>query len=340
MARTKAQLSAAARLADYLTIGFLALNCPLDKVRQALAANDAQSKRRRGLPHEVLVYFVMAMVLYANVAYEEVLRLVIEGLRPILGDEAVARATVTKGAISIARAQVGAAPLRQLYLEQVRCLGPQEMPGVWYRGLRLMAIDGSTLEMPDEAPNARHFGYPAASRGDSAFPQLRFVAMVECGTHTLCYAHPGPYASSELTLAEPVIDQADASMLLMADRHFYSHAQWLRAHATGAKLLWRVRRRMRLPRERQLPDGSYLTTLYANERDRRHKRHGTVVRVIEYTLEGIADAEPVYRLITNWLDCNAAPAVELAALYHRRWTIEQTFDEFKTHCPASTILSG
>jgi IS4 transposase len=97
---------------------------------------------------------------------------------------------------------------------------------------------------------------------------------------------------------------------------------------------------MRLPRERQLPDGSYLTTLYANERDRRHKRHGTVVRVIEYTLEGIADAEPVYRLITNWLDCNAAPAVELAALYHRRWTIEQTFDEFKTHCPASTILSG
>jgi hypothetical protein len=338
MARTKAQLSAAARLADYLTIGFLALNCPLDKVRQALAANDAQSKRRRGLPHEVLVYFVMAMVLYANVAYEEVLRLVIEGLRPILGDEGVARATVTKGAISSARAQVGAAPLRQLYREQVRCHGPEGMPGVWYRGLRLMAIDGSTLEMPDEEPNARHFGYPAASRGDSAFPQLRFVAMVECGTHTLCYAQPGPYARSELTLAEPVIDQADASMLLMADRHFYSYALWHRAHATGAKLLWRVRRNLQLPRERQLADGSYLTTLYANEQDRRHKRHGTVVRVIEYTLEGIADAEPVYRLITNWLDGDAAPGVELAALYHRRWSIEQTFDEFKTHLAERTVV--
>jgi IS4 transposase len=95
---------------------------------------------------------------------------------------------------------------------------------------------------------------------------------------------------------------------------------------------------MRLPRERQLPDGSYLTTLYANERDRRHKRHGAVVRVIEYTLEGIADAEPVYRLITNWLDCEAAPAVELAALYHRRWTIEQTFDEFKTHLAERTVV--
>lgn len=107
MARVKAELSAGARLADYLTVGFLPMNCPLDKVRQALAANDAQSKRRRGLPHEVLVYFVMAMVLYANVAYEEVLRLVVEGLRPLLGDDGVSNATVTKGAISQARGQAG-----------------------------------------------------------------------------------------------------------------------------------------------------------------------------------------------------------------------------------------
>ena len=109
MARVKAELSAGARLADYLTVGFLAMNCPLDKVRQVLVANDAQSKRRRGLPHEVLVYFVMAMVLYANVAYEEVLRLVVEGLRPLLGDDGVSNATVTKGAISQARGQVGVA---------------------------------------------------------------------------------------------------------------------------------------------------------------------------------------------------------------------------------------
>jgi len=288
-------------------------------------------RRQRGLPHEVLVYFVMAMVLYANVAYEEVLRLVIEGLRQALGDEGVARATVTKGAISQARGQVGVGPLRQLYREQVRCHGPVGMPGVWYGGLRVMAIDGSTLDMPDEAPNARHFGYPAASRGSSAFPQLRFVAMVECGTHTLCYANPGPYANGELTLAEPVVDQADATMLLTADRNFYSHALWHRAVATGATLLFRVKRNLRLPREQDLADGSYLTTLYADDKDRRHKSNGTVVRVIEYTLDKIPDPEPSYRLITNWLDAVAAPGVELAAIYHRRWTIEQTFDEFKTH---------
>ena len=331
MARVKAELSAGARLADYLTVGFLLMNCPLDKVRQALVANDAQSQRRRGLPHEVLVYFVMAMVLYANVAYEEVLRLVIEGLRQMLGDDGMVSATVTKGAISQARGQVGVAPLRQLYREQVRCNGPADMPGVWYAGLRVMAIDGSTLDMPDEIPNAECFGYPAASRGSSAFPQLRFVAMVECGTHTLCYANPGPYASGELTLAEPVVDQADATMLLTADRNFYSNAFWRRSVATGAKLLFRVKRNLRLPREQELIDGTYLTTLYADDKERRRKRNGTVVRVIEYALVGIPDPEPSYRLITNWLDCDAAPGVELAALYHRRWTIEQTFDEFKVH---------
>ncbi len=160
---------------------------------------------------------------------------------------------------------------------------------------------------------------------------MRFVAMAECGTHTLCYANPGPYATSELTLAEAVIDQADATMLVTADRNFYSYAFWQRAIATGAQLLFRVKRNLRLPREQELADGSYLTTLYACDKDRRRQTNGTVVRVIEYALDGIPDPEPSYRLITNWLDIDAAPAVELAALYHRRWTIEQTFDEFKVH---------
>lgn len=331
MARVKAELSAGARLADYLTVGFLAMNCPLDKVREALAANGAQSKRRRGLPHEVLVYFVMAMVLYANVAYEEVLRLVVEGLRPLLGDDGLSDMTVTKGAISQARGQVGIAPLRQLYQEQVGPNGPAGMSGVWYAGLRVMAIDGSTLDMPDEVANAQYFGYPGASRGDSAFPQLRFVAMTECGTHTLCYANPGPYATGEITLAGPVIDQANASMLVTADRNFYSYTFWQRALTTGAKLLFRVKRNLRLPRETVLSDGSYLTTLYACDKDRRQQTNGTVVRVIEYELDGIPDPEASYRLITNWLDADAAPGVELAKIYHRRWTIEQTFDEFKVH---------
>lgn len=338
MARTKAKLSGDARLADYLTVGYLAVNCPVDRVREALLAQGVQSRRRRGLPHEVLVYFVMAMVLYANVAYEEVLRLVIEGLRPLLGDERLGQVAVTKGAISQARGKVGAGPLRALYHEQVRPQGPNHMPGMHYRGQRVMALDGSTLDMPDEAANAAHFGYPAASRGSSAFPKLRFVALAECGTHLLCFAEPGPYRTDERQLAGPVIDRADASMLITADRGFYSYRFWQRGCASGARLLLRVSRSLRLPREQILADGSYLATLYPSVKARRHQADGVVVRVIEYRLEGQPDAEPSYRLITNWLEPEAAPGEELAALYHRRWTIEQAFDELKVHLAERAVV--
>jgi hypothetical protein len=338
MARTKATLAGGARLADLLAVGYLAMNCPLERVRAALAANSAQSQRRRGLPHEVLVYFVMAMCLYATVAYEEVLGLVIEGLRELWGDEGLAEVSVTKGAISQARHRVGVAPLRQLYEEQVGPLGAPGMAGVWYCDHRLMAIDGSTLEMPDEAGNVQRFGYPGASRGSAAFPQLRFVALVECGTHVLCHAQFGPYAHSEVALARKALPYLDASMLLLADRGFFSHDLWQRAASTGAKLLFRVRRIQRLPREQALADGSYLTTLYANDQDRRQRLHGRVVRVIEYTLHGIPDPEPSYRLVTNWLNPEVAPAAELAALYHQRWSIEQVFDELKVHLPERRVL--
>ncbi|MHB1494272.1 MAG: IS4 family transposase [Acidithiobacillus sp.] len=331
MARTKAQLSAGARLADYLTVGYLAMRCPVGKVRDALALHDAQSQRQRGLPHEVLVYFVLAMVLYASVAYEEVLQLVVEGLRPLLGDDRLARTVVSKGAISQARAKVGAAPLKTLYQNQVQPHGPLGMAGVGYKGLRLMAIDGSTLDMPDEAANAERFGYPASSRGSAAFPQLRFVAMAECGTHTLCYAEMGSYEQSERTLAGPVMAHADATMLITADRNFYSYAFWQQSLATGARLLFRLSSVLKLPREKILADGSYLSTIYSSTQDRKKGRGGIRVRIIEYTLDGIPDAEPRYRLITNWMDPTEAPALELAALYHRRWTIESSLDELKTH---------
>lgn len=331
MARTKAQLSAGARMADYLTVGYLAMRCPVGAVRATLARHGVESQRRRGLPHEALVYFVLAMVLYANVAYEEVLRLVLEGLRPLLGDEGLAQSTVSKGAISQARARVGAGPLKTLYEEQVRPHGPPGMAGVWYRGLRVMALDGSTLDMPDEAPNAERYGYPPAARGASAFPKLRFVALAECGTHTLCHATPGPYEQSERELARSVIAHADASMVVTADRGFYSYDFWKEANATGARLLFRLSRTLVLPREEILPDGSYLSTVYPSTIDRKHQRHGIRVRVIDYALRGIPDAEPCYRLLTNGLDPTEAPALELAALYHQRWTIESSFDELKTH---------
>lgn len=330
MARTKAKLAGGARLADHLALGYLAMNCPIDRIHAVLAANSAGSRRHRGLPHEVLVYFVMAMNLYATVAYEEVLRCVVEGLRQLWGD-AVKDAVVNKAAITAARQRVGVEPFKQLYAGQVKPIGPTGMPGVWYREYRVMAIDGSALDVPDEKSNAKYFGYPGASRGETAFPQLRFVALAECGTHVLVNAVPGVYRDSELKLAEAVIPHVDPTMLLMADRNFYGYAFWKKCTDTGGKLLFRVKTNLRLPRERELPDGSYLSTVYPTAKDRRKRQGGIEVRVIEYALDGIDRAEPVYRLVTNWFDPIAAPAAELAALYHRRWKIETALDEVKVH---------
>lgn len=333
MARTKATLDAGARLADYLTLGYLAMNCPLEQVRAALADHGKQSQRRRGLPHEVLVYYVMCLALYRDAAYEEVLRIVIEGLRRIYGGE-IGDMVVSKGAISQARHRVGADVFESLYRSQVRVCGPDSMPGVWYRGLRVMGLDGSTMEVPDEAANAASFGYPGASRGAPAFPRFRFCALVECGTRVLVGAQMGPYRVSEHALAGEVVHATQPDMVVLADRGFTGYAFWQQAQANGARLLFRARASQVLPVHQRLADGSYLSKLYETPKARR-RDHGAVVRVIEYELEGRDES---YRLVTNWLEAEQAPAAELAALYHRRWQIETAFAEVKIQLNAQMTL--
>lgn len=349
MARTKATLSGTARLADYLTVGYLALQCPVNEVRQTLERHGLQSQRQCAIPRDVLVYYVMMMVLYGNVAYEEVFQYVIEGLRRALGDETLAKKSVTKGAISQARSFVGEAPFKDLYESQVKPHGPADMAGVMFHGHRIMALDGSTMDMPDEQPNAKAFGYAKSQRGDAAFPLLRFVALVECGTHTLCHAHHGAFSQGEVTLAQSVLPKADASMVITADRLFYGYELWQMGLATGAKLVWRVKKSLDLPREEELPDGSYLSHVYPDARSER-KKEKTPVRVVEYKLrkakartvagesskEGEEDSS--YRLMTNWTGKAAPTAIELAQLYHQRWAIEESLDELKTHLAARAIV--
>jgi hypothetical protein len=164
------------------------------------------------------------------------------------------------------------------------------------------------------------------------------VALLENGTHVLWGAHMDRYATDELTLAEKVIPSLRKGMLCMADRFFPGYKLWRTAANTGADLLWRTRQNARLDVEKRLPDGSYLSRIYASTKDRRKKRNGIMVRVIDYHLKNVADAEPIYRLITTILDPQQAPAKELAALYHERWEIETTLDELKTHLRGAQIV--
>jgi hypothetical protein len=283
------------------------------------------------LPAHVVFYYVIALALFSQVSYGEVLRCLVEGLG-WLGDSSVRRIRCTgRSAISMARSRLGAEPLRRMVETAIMPIADRTTRGAWYRDWRLVSIDGTTLDLADTVANEGAFGRPGASRGKSAFPQLRMVSLVENGTHVLFATKWGSYSDSENVLAVPVLSHLEAGMLCMADRGFYGYALWKRAASTGADLLWRMKKNAILPCDRRLADGSYLSKVYASAKDRRHDRNAIVVRVIEYELEGIADGEPLYRLITSVLDDGKAPAEDLAALYHDRWEIENVFDEFKTH---------
>jgi hypothetical protein len=337
MARTVAALPEGSRITDYISLGVITKTFPLKRVRAVLAATGKASQRERDLPAHVVVYYAIALALYMQSSYREVLRCLLEGVQWLL-DPAVTLKIASNAGISQARTRLGWEVLRQLHDEVVKPIAVATTRGAWYRGLRLVSVDGSTLEVADESANDAAFGRPGASRGESAFPQLRFVSLVENGTHVLFGTEIGPYASGEITLAKTVLGALRRGMLCLADRNFFGFGLWVQARTTGAELLWRIKINARLPREQLLADGSYLSRIYASDRDRRQQRNGVPVRLIEYRLHGVTEAEPIYRLLTSVLDPAQAPAAELAALYHQRWEIETALDELKTHLRGAKIV--
>jgi Insertion element 4 transposase N-terminal/Transposase DDE domain len=337
MARTLAELPAGSRITDYISLGVIAKFFPAEKIHEVLKETNRGSVRERDLPAHVVVYYVIALALYMRSSYREVLRCLLEGVQWLLNPSAKVK-VAGKSGISQARSRLGAEPLKKLYDAVVGPIAEKRTKGAWYRQWRLVSLDGSTLDVADTAENDKAYGRPGSSRGSSAFPKMRFVALLENGTHVLWGAQMDSYATDERPLAEKVIPWLHQGMLCMADRLFPSYKLWRMAAKTGADLLWRTRQKARLEVEKRLPDGSYLSRIYASTKDRRKKRNGILVRVIDYRLKDVADAEPMYRLITTILDPQRAPAKELAALYHERWEIETTLDELKTHLRGAQIV--
>jgi len=340
MARTRKVLPAKVDVAHLISAGVLASVCPRPLIEQVLADTGRASQRERLLPAPAVVYYVMALALWREAPLEEVLRVVCEGLQWLQGDDGGA-VQASKSAISQARTRLGADVMRRLADQVLRPVAVPGAAGAWYRQMRLMALDGSSLDVADEQANAEFFGYPAVGRGQSAFPQARLLGLVECGTHVVTAAEIAPYNHSEQTMAARLLPaKLTPEMLVLADRNFYAFKLWRSACATGAKLLWRVRSTHKLPVRQMLPDGSYLSAVCDSRERHRRPRQEQTVRVIDYTLEGSATAvQDSYRLVTNLLVPEQAPALELAALYHQRWEIEGVFDEFKTHLRAnSTVL--
>jgi Transposase DDE domain len=217
-------------------------------------------------------------------------------------------------------------------------LATADTPGAWYQGRRLVSLDGTTLDLPDTPALEQRFGRPPASRGESSFPQLRLLTLTETGTHAIFAVAVDRYEAREVRLAPELLQHLTPGMLCLADRAFVGFELWRTATATGADLLWRLRRNQVLPCRERLPDGSYLSHLYASPKHRRHDQDGVTVRVIDYALDGVPGAEPLYRLVTTLLEPDTAPATELAALYHERWESEGTFAEFKVSLPGERLM--
>ena len=336
MARTIAELPKGARITDYISVGVISKTFPVEKVNEILQRTGKVSQRQRDLPAHVVIYYVMALALFMQVSYREVLRCLLEGIEWLKAPGTKVR-VAGKSGISQARTRLGCSPVKELYDEVVKPIARSATKGAWYRQWHLVTLDGSTMETADNQENEQAFGRPGTSRGKSSYPQLRFVSLVENGTHVLFGTQLADYHTGEITLAKDVIPRLQAGMLCLADRHFFGFELWGKAHNKGADLLWRVRKNLVLPCHKRLPDGSYLSRIYPSKQDRRNDTSGVVVRVIEYMLEGVSDSKEIYRLLTTIVNHDEAPAHELAALYHERWEIETALDELKTHLRGSRM---
>lgn len=310
-------------------MGVLTRTFPPSVVDEVVASCGRTEQRSRSLPARAMAYFSIGMALHSEGSYEDVLSLLTDGLAWTSGEEPIT--LPSKSAIFQARSRLGHEPLEVLFAKVAAPLATEETPGAWLGGRRLVAIDGTCLDVADTAENSAFFGRPGVNKGEqAAFPQARVVAVAECGTHAIFDAVVGPYTTAENTLAGELVERLQPGMLLLADRGFCGFPLWSRALSSGADLLWRAMGNMKPRYVETLSDGSWLAELRPSGNAGR-TAEPLAIRVIDYEIDdGRRNDEP-YRLFTTILDPTDVSAVDLAAAYTQRWEIESAFDELKTH---------
>jgi Insertion element 4 transposase N-terminal/Transposase DDE domain len=325
------------RLSDLVSVGLLTRVFPPGVVDEVIAECGRTEQRHRSLPARTMAYFAVGLALHADGSYEDVMALMTDGLSWV-DDEMAPIKLPSKSAIFQARERLGAEPVEMLFRRTASPLAAESSPGCWLAGRRLVAIDGTTLDVADTVENDEFFGRPGVNKGErSAFPQARVVAVGECGTRAVIDAEVGAYTTGENTLAQALCDRLEPGMLALADRGFCGFPLWQRAQATGADLLWRAKNNMTPRLIETLEDGSWLAEFRLSGNAGRHTDPLTI-RVIEYTIDDGRTNDNVYRLFTTILDPDDAPAVELAAAYAERWEIETAFAELKTHQRGAQVV--
>jgi hypothetical protein len=303
---------------------------PERRLSAILSRTARSSERRRCLPADSVIWLVIARALFAADSIPKVWR----RLHPTRDHP-----EPTDSAFSQARRRLGVAPLRHLFLETAGPMAAHQTIGAFYRGWRLMGLDGTTLDLPDTPDNARTFGRPTTGRAEGAFPQVRLLALCELGTHAVCGLAIKPLCHGEPSMVGPLLEHLGPGMLLIWDRGFFSYELISAVVRRGAHLLARVKSNTVLRPIRRLADGSYLAKLYPGAADRRRDMRGLLVRVIEYTHDdpNRPGAGERHRLITDLTNPQDLPAHEAPLVYHERWEEELAFDEIKTHLSSRAI---
>ena len=348
---TQTDVVAGGALTDLVSLGVLAAAVPRDVVDDAVVVTGRGARRAGGkLPPHVMVYFVMALALFADEDYEEVAARLMGALRD-WGEPGWE--VPTPGGITQARQRLGAEPVAEVFRRVAVPVAGLDTAGAFVAGWRVMSLDGMEWDVPDSPANRAFFGARSGSRGDGAFPKLRVVTISECGSHAPVAAALGPAGkgkgTGEQTLARSLLGRAEAGWLLLADRNFYCFTDWCTAADTGADLLWRVRRDARLPPLQMLPDGSCLSVLIrpgvtphqraaittaARRGEDLDEDQARYVRVVRYDVPdraGDRAGDELIVLVTTITSPQAAPAAELAAAYHQRWEHETGNAQLKTY---------
>ena len=325
------------RLSDLVSVGLLARVFPPEVVDEVIAECGRTEQRHRSLPARTMAYFAIGMALHSDGSYEDVMALMTDGLAWVDGEVEAPRLP-SKSAIFQARDRLGAEPVEGLFRRVVGPLAVEATPGSWLAGRRLVAIDGTTLDVADTDANDEFFARPGVNKGErSAFPQARLVALAECGTHVIFDAEIGTYSTSEQVMAKLLVDRVQEGMVLLADRGFMSFDLWQQAIAAGADLIWRAKSNAKPRRIETLADGSWLAELRKNN-SKLDTEHVTI-RVLEYSLEdGRGEVMGPFRLFTTLVDPDEVTAVEIADAYRQRWEIESAFGELKTHQRGSKVV--
>lgn len=304
---------------------------PSQKIEAAIERTQSQHQRNRALPTHLVVALIIAMSLWSQDSIEDVLKNLVQGLSSQWVRLSQRWKNPSKSSISEARQRVGPQVMSQLFHLVARPLGSAQTPGVFLNGLRMMAVDGSTLDLPDTDANARVFGYPGTRAGtEASFPKARLVLLVEVGTHLITDALLSPYRMGERIRALKLLRSVGPGMLLMWDRGLHSFKMVKATQERKSHFLGRVPKNVKFEVVQALEDGSFLSWVAPDRKSRKQGASRIPLRVIEYTIEEKGE-EQTYRLITDLLNITEFPSLLLAQEYHQRWEAENTLDEFKTH---------